>query len=238
MSLTLNQIVERIETLALSHRQINHFYLGDPVDFLTTKGVIYPACFLEMPQSGSRIDRDEKGTFFRFRLWLSDLGDVAIDSQLNETEVMSDLTSMMQDLAAMLGFTDYRDWDFIGPGSLQYFTEKFEDLTVSVSMDFEIKVRFDGNRCQVPAANVTFETARDMLIDIYRMTGTGAEGASVTIGTLNAKNILMLFKGDKLLMPTSGTPTPDQYKYNGAGLFEFGNDIEAGQVIQILYKNL
>jgi hypothetical protein len=60
---------------------------------------------------------------------------------------------------------------------------------------------------------------------------------SLYIPELANKYINLVFKGDKRLVPTTGTPTPDEYIYDSAmGLFSFGNDIEIGQVIQILYK--
>lgn len=237
MGLTLNQVIQRIETLALAHKQINHFFVGDPVEFLSNGDVRYPACFLEL--TGSRVDRGEKQTVYSFRFWLCDLGDIAIDSAQNEIEVQSDLTSMAEDMVAMLGFTEYNDWDIYTPGGIQYFTEKFEDLVVAVAMTIEVGVRFDANRCQAPADSVSFEIQQDMIVNNYVYLGQGTEGASLTVASLVSRNILMLFKGDKLLVPTTGTPGVNEYKYTvGTGLFEFGNDIENAQVIQILYKNL
>lgn len=211
--------------------------MGDPVEFLSNGDVRYPACFLEL--TGSRVDRDARQTVYAFRFWLCDLGDIAIDSAKNEVEVQSDLTSIAEDMVAMLGFTEYNDWDIYTPGSIQYFTEKFEDLVVAVAMSLEVGVRFDANRCQAPADSVSFEIQQDMIVNNYVYLGQGTENASLTVASLVSRNILMLFKGDKLLVPTTGTPGVNEYKYtSGTGLFEFGNDIENGQVIQILYKNL
>lgn len=236
MGLTLNQVIKRIETLALNHRQLNHFFVGDPVEYLTNGDVRYPACFLEL--QGSRIDKEARQTIFSFRFWLCDLEDIAIDSSANEIELQSDLTSICEDIVAMLAFTEYTDWDVFTPGNIQYFKDKFEDLVIAAAMTIEIGVRFDANRCQVPT-DLTFEIDKEMIIQNYIYTGTGSEGTSVTIASLVSKNILMLFKGDKLLTPTSGTPGVNEYRYTyTTGGFEFGNDIESGQVIQILNKNL
>ena len=237
MGLTLNQVIQRIETLALAHKQINHFFIGDPVEFLTNGDVRYPACFVEL--INSRVDRQEKYTTYNFRLWLCDLADVATDSQENEWEVKSDLTSIAEDMVAMLGYTEYRDWDIFTPGDIQYYTQKFEDLVIAAAMTVSIGVRFDANRCQAPADAVTFETQQDMIVNNYVYVGQGTEGDSLTVASLSSRSILMLFKGDKLLTATTGAPTVNEYKYTvGTGLFEFGNDIENGQVIQILYKNI
>ena len=129
--MTLNQVIKRIETIALSHKQVRNFYYGDIVDFLSRKDVVYPACFLEMQRG--RIDVAERQTIFSFRIWLCDLGDIAINSQENKTEIQSDLTRVMEDFVASFGYTGYKDWDLYMPGQIQYYTEKFEDLVVAVS---------------------------------------------------------------------------------------------------------
>ena len=74
--------------------------------------------------------------------------------------------------------------------------------------------------------------------EVYIYTGAGPHlGTALYVPQLASKYINLVFKGDKRLTPTTGTPTPDQYVYESAtGLFSFGNDIETDQVIQILYK--
>lgn len=234
--MTLNQVIQRIETLALGHRQINHFFMGDIPEWLSNGDVRYPACFLQL--ADGRISRTDKYTYFNFKLWLCDLADVATNSQANEIEVQSDLTSIAEDLIAMIGYSEYRDWDVTFDSRMQFYTEKFEDIVIGLELDLTIGVRFDANRCQVPSDSLTFETSKDMIMNYIYM-GLGTEGASVTIGTLVSRNILMLFKGDKLLTPTTNTPGVNEYRYTySSGRFEFGNDIEAGQVIQILHKSL
>lgn len=85
--------------------------------------------------------------------------------------------------------------------------------------------------------NQSVPTTTAVQIGNYLYQGTGAEGTSVTIGALIGFTILLIFKGDKLLAGTTGTPGVDEYKFNAStGKIDFGNDIENGQLIQILNK--
>jgi hypothetical protein len=239
MTLTLNQVISRLKTLALSHKQLNHFFFGDIVNWLHSGDVSYPASFCELVKATT--NKTDKTTVFDFRVWFADLADVATESQTNEIEVQSDLTSIAQDYIAMLGFTEYQsDWDILPTFSMQYFTEKFEDVVIAVAVDISIGVRFDSNRCQVPASNVSFENQinPDMaVVQNYIYTGFGTEGNTIVIPSLSSKIVLMLFKGDKSLTPTNEVPGVNEYKKTG-DLFTFGNDIEKDQVLQILNKGV
>lgn len=153
--MTLNQVIKRIETLALSHKQLNSFFFGDVVNFLTSKGVDYPACFVDMSSAG--ISKQDRQTTFNLRFWLCDLVNVSENAKDNELEVQSDLTSTAEDIIAMLNFTGYdATWDISETSPAQYYTEKFEDLVAALSFDVSISVRFRSDRCQVPST-LTFE---------------------------------------------------------------------------------
>lgn len=147
--MTLNQVVQRLGNLANNHKQVNHFYFGDMVEWLANGEVVYPAVFIDTSNGG--IDAAEKKTWWDFDIWFCDLVNISIDARRNELEVQSDLTGIAEDYKAMLGFTDWQqDWT-IGPTSqLTCYKEKFEDLVLAVKMTVTIEVRYDSNRCVVP----------------------------------------------------------------------------------------
>lgn len=239
MALTLNQVIKRLETLALSHKQINHFFIGDIDEFLDDSDVQYPALFCEIKPS--RNSRTERLTTFNFSFYFLDLVGLSSDSLRNEWDVKSDMTSIALDYLAMLMYSGYQsDWDISTDSSMEFADYQLQDLASGVRIDVGVSVRFDANRCQVPADNITFETSNsDMIVQNYIYTGQGTDGQSLTVATLSNKKILLLLKGDKAVTPTSGTPTVNEYKYTAAtGGFEFGNDIENEQIIQILWRNL
>lgn len=237
MPLTLKQVVTRLETLALAHRQINHFYFGAPIEWLSNGEVRYPALFVDVVTGN--IDKAKKETTWNFQIMLCDLCNVSSKARESELELMSDLTLIAEDYKSMLEFNEYRDWTIGETSPIEYRKEELEDIVIGVKIDLAIGTDYLSDRCRVPADDVSFETDSAMqIINNYIYTGQGTEGNSITIGTLAGKTILMLFKGDKLLTPTSEEEIEvNEYKLTGgSGTFEFGTDIEEGQVIQILNK--
>lgn len=147
--MTLNQIIQRIKTIALAHKQINDFREGDVVNFLRESDVVYPCCLLQILPG--RISRTEKQTTVRIALYLCDLVDLSIDSKENELEVKSDLLSIAEDMMAAFSYPQFeQDWDFSDEASVEFLDEKFEDMISAVLLTLDFKTRFDSNRCQIP----------------------------------------------------------------------------------------
>lgn len=194
MSLSLNQVVDRIRTLAISHNQINSFYFGDVPEFDANGEIIYPACFLEI-QPG-RIDRTEHLQFFNFRLYIVDLVPEVTETEANETDVLSDSHSVLADFMAMLMYSGYQDDWMIGPSAIVTpVTESLNDLVAGVYADIEIGVDFLADRCQVPADDITFETDFDMArTKIISYTATGSEGNSWTVATIAGKVVIAAYR--------------------------------------------
>jgi hypothetical protein len=153
--MTLNQVIKRIETIALSHKQLNTFRSGgDLMAFLRGGDLVYPACVVQfLPGS---ISRAQKYTTYRLAIYLCDLVNVSKDTKSNELEVQSDLTSIAEDLTAMLYNPIYTDWDISEQASLEYAFDDKEDITVCAILTLDIHTYYDANRCQVPTT-LTFE---------------------------------------------------------------------------------
>jgi len=148
--MTLNQVIKRIQTIALAHKQINDFREGDVITFLRDSDVSYPACFVQILPG--RISRVEKQTTVRIGIYLCDLVDLSIDSKENELEVKSDLLLIAEDLMAAFTYPQYSlDWEIANESSIEFLDEKFEDMVSAVLMTLDIKTRFDSNRCQIPS---------------------------------------------------------------------------------------
>jgi hypothetical protein len=239
--MTLNQTIARIESLALSHKQINHFFFGDLVEWLANGDLKYPCCFAEINQS--EINKADHLTKYNFSIWFLDLIDVDTKTRDNEIEAMSDLTAIAEDMTALLNQAALMDDFTINTSySLEYFREKFEDMTVAVKLDISVGVDYTSDRCQVPSTDLVFDqTLNNMIVSNYIYTGTGTEGTDITISSLISKTILWLFKGDKLLNPVADPLAVlgvNDFRYTiSTGGFEFGTDIENEQIIQILNQN-
>lgn len=237
--MTLKQVIKRLEGIATAHRQIKYFFIGDFDQFLANGDVLYPACFVELGEQAT-ISKADKLTTYPFTIHFFDLLDLSVDSNANEFEIKSDLSSIAQDFMALLNYSEYRDWDISETNTMKISKYQLQDVTAGVSVDCKISTRYNSNRCQVPATDLPVENDNSMsIISNFVYEGLGTEGTSKIFTSLIGRTILMLFKGDKLLTATTGTPTVNEYRFTSAsGLFEFGNDIEAEQYLQILNKTI
>jgi len=150
-SLTLKQVVARIGALATSHKQINHFFIGNFDEFLDGPDVVYPACFAELDRTGvvSLTDRLCK---YSFTFHFFDLMDIANNALQNEFEIKSDMLSVAMDFLAMLNYFGFQhSWVIAEEYDLTIRDYQLQDLTAGVSINVEIGVRFDANKCQAVA---------------------------------------------------------------------------------------
>jgi hypothetical protein len=155
--MTLKQVIKRLEGIALAHRQINHFFIGDFDQFLANGEVTYPACFVELTEQAT-ISKADKLTTYPFTIHFFDLLDNSIDSNANEFEIKSDLSSIAQDFMALLNYSEYRDWDISETNTMKVAKYQLADVTAGVSVDCKISTRYNSNRCQVPATGLPTET--------------------------------------------------------------------------------
>ena len=155
MALTLNQIIDRIETLALSHKQVETFVLlKETVDsYLSNGDITYPCVLCDLVDGGG-IDRSTRQVSIPMRLFFLDAEKLVDDAQGNTLEIWSDRISVAQDFIAMLlketNTEEYRDWRIDGGQQLAFYSEKFSDYVAGVSVDITIRLPYDVNRCQAP----------------------------------------------------------------------------------------
>jgi hypothetical protein len=217
--MTLNQIVDRIRQLSLSHLQINSFYFGRQTDFDANE-IVYPAAFLEQ-QAGS-IDRAERQQRFNFRLYLLDLVPESTHSGENETEVLSDMSSVAADMLALMMKPEYQfDWEISDQSNITPVTQTLNDLDAGVFLDIEISVDFIADACQVPATDVNpnndFDMARTRILTYE---GTGIEGDSFNAG-IAGKIVLAIFRAGQYRRGITAVPTQsDKIQVVGTDLGE------------------
>lgn len=249
MTLSLNQIIQRVKSLALSHRQINHFFFGDNWEFDQNGDISYPGCFLELI-SGTE-DRDEHLMRYSFRIYFADRVGVSEDTEGNETEVLSDMNSVALDMLALLRNPVYQDdWIIGGSNNIAPFTEGLNDLVAGVTMDITIATDYFSDACAVPADDVEFETTFDMpRTRLYTYTGSGLEGDTISIGFLSGKPILAVYRAGMYKRPIITLPTnSDKVQVgtvdlgSGKGVvgsgtvrLETGDALINGEVLDFLY---
>lgn len=223
MALTLNQIVSRLRSLALSHRQINHFYFGDKWEFDANEDITYAGCFVES-QPGN-YDKVTKIQRLNFRISFYDRVGVSEDTEGNETEVLSDMRSVALDFISMLSNPVYQyDWTIADTGSIIEETEQLGDMVAGVSVDLGIDVPFLVDSCQVPADDTEFEQTFDMpRTKIYTYTADGTEVDSFAVSFLSGKPILAIWRSGYYKRAVSVAPT-DAEKIQ-VGVTDLGNGL-------------
>jgi len=158
--LTLNQTVKLISDLGKSHNQINTVYFGDVWEFLAQSDNVYPAMFYSL--TGSQIQgKDLSMSFSLFFL------DRQLQSEVNETEVLSDQLLIGQDILSMMKYPKF-DWEIDDNVSIEFFTETEEDFLAGIKMDITVSYPMLSDRCQVPS---DFEYPESM------GTGNGSNGS-------------------------------------------------------------
>ena len=158
MSITLKQILTRIEELAQSHKQINHFFVGGADEFLDQEDVVYPALFCELQQDGN-VSLTNRVCQYNFKFYFLDLIDVADRSLNNQWEIKSDMASVASDFMALIYDQTFTDWEINQDFAMNVVEWELQDLTAGVVVDVSIGSRFDANRCQVPSTYVFDEYA-------------------------------------------------------------------------------
>lgn len=167
LNLTLNQIVKRLEFLALSHKQVKGCYYGDAIDeFLSldnkslSKDITYPACFIDISDSDISISNKENGRVFE--IWFLDLVNTIDKSKSNELEVLSDMEQVGKDFIALINYSANKgEWEIEEQIPMKFFTEKGGDSTGGVFLTVNIKTPYLANRCQVP--EVTDQPTENLL---------------------------------------------------------------------------
>lgn len=210
MPLSLNQIIERIKRLALSHHQINHFYFGEPHEFDAQQDIVYPGVFLEILPSV--IDRSLRQKRFNFNIYFLDLVKVSDDTEGNETEVLSDMDGVATDMLAMLMSPEYQDdWVIIEAAAIAPVTEVLGDMAAGVFLEVGIVVDFLADSCVVPTDEIIFEETFDMArTKIYTYTSTGLSGSSFSVPDISDKHILAVFRAGSYKRAVAVTPTDSE----------------------------
>ena len=142
--MTLNQIVQTITNLGNAHQQIKSVYFGDLADYLS-RGTdnTYPSLYFDL--TGGSVA--ERGITLNFSLFFFDR---MLHEETNETEVLSDMLEVCQDIIAQLRSQTFEFEEGLS-ATLTFFTEDTPDLLAGVRADISLELPFIANRCQIPS---------------------------------------------------------------------------------------
>lgn len=239
---TLNQLVLRIKTLALAHKQIRRFRTGLAGDLFADKTAKYPACCLQYSTGG--ITTSGHATSINFRMFLMDLVNVAQDTKANEDDVLSDTLLIMQDLVSEMNNGNFNDWFLKTDNQITSFVETDGDMYAGWFIDFNIRMIYRQNVCEIPSDVFDYVTGGggdgssggSKEVFDYTYISTGTEGTSLTIPTITGMKVLLVIRAGNPIYKVSNAPNSDEYVWDNTQ-FTFGIPLEANLKVLILYRN-
>ncbi len=146
---TLNNILNGLNRIATAHRQIDRFGFGDLHEFETSGVTQYPAMFVE----GQPVVKERRLTKYRMRVYLFDK---VLKDESNETEVLSDLIRLAEDLIAEIKPPSWTWYAELGQTpTIEYDTERTMDWLAGAWFDVEFRLPNKDDRCQIPQDSIT-----------------------------------------------------------------------------------
>jgi hypothetical protein len=142
MALSLNQIVKQITTFGNNHEQIKFVYFGDVWERLSNGEVTYPAMFFTLNDAQILAKQIQ----YNFSIYCMDR---MLMDETNETEVLSDMTLVGQDIVANLRDPQY-NWNAGDNMPISFYTESDPDYLAGVKIDFSLTLSSLNDTCQIP----------------------------------------------------------------------------------------
>lgn len=242
--MTLNQILTRLRTIVLAHKQIRRFVTGAESDFFTDHTAKYPACCLQY--TGATVGIAESGVLIvTFRMYILDLVHVSQDTKANEDEVLSDTLSIFLDLIAQINNSVYNDWKLSVDNQLQAVVEYDGDMSAGWYLDFTIRTPFAQNVCEIPSdldlVNPTDMADKLVYDKVYHATGN--EGLTITTGgvnpnvpEINGKKLLLITREQSPIYKVSSNPDSAEFTWDNS-LVGLGAVTNPNERFLFLYRN-
>lgn len=144
-TLTLNQVVSQIKAIAEAHEQLNTVYYGDFDEFLgESADNVYPAMYFDSTNASISTST----LTLNFSLYFFDR---MLPEKINETEAVSDMLSVAQDIIAQLLYQEF-EFEMSDSVQLTFITEDTPDNLIAVKADISLELPFTSDRCQVPTS--------------------------------------------------------------------------------------
>ena len=144
--MTLNQIVKQISAFGNNHEQIKFVYFGDVWERLSNGEVTYPAMFFNINDAQILAKQIQ----YNFSIYVMDR---MLMEETNETEVLSDMTLVGQDIVANLRDQIY-NWVVSDNMSVTFFTESDPDYLAGLKIDFSLTLSSLNDTCQIPTNGI------------------------------------------------------------------------------------
>ena len=161
MPLTLRQVIDQIKAVANAHAQIDGVGVGDFAE-LQSQTREYPLFWIFHERS----DIAEGYIIRRIRLLCADrvqTGQEGDDDDGMEIEVLSDTQRILMDFIAYFAQQHDQAYMVERVGSIEPFTERFDDRVAGNTALLTFKEPWDYSKCETPISTVTFPPTVDGL---------------------------------------------------------------------------
>lgn len=234
--MTLNQVIKRIESLSLGHKQVRTFRKGFVSDFFADKTAKYPAVCLQ--DNSGVISLAEHAATLNYRMFIADLVHVSADTNTNEQDVQSDMVSIAMDLLAQMNNGNYDDWRISADNTVQLFAENDNDMQAGCVIDFTVRFPYTQNICQIPTDITEYTPTDNDMKYVYdiKYTATGSEGATLSIPEIVGKKVLFVTRESSPIYKVSSAPISSEYTWNDT-IMGLGAVTNPGDRFLILYRN-
>lgn len=141
--MTLNQIIQLLNTFQSNHQQLNSFGCGLIEEIGATKDLVYPIMWIishPARYSGKEVAYGMQIIF----------ADLLTEDKSNELEAQSDMQSVALDLCAFLKDNPDLDVTIDDNSTIDHFTERLGDFTTGVLLGFNLRDPFPLDRCVIP----------------------------------------------------------------------------------------
>ena len=208
--MTLNQVQEALQTIAVNHKQINSFGEGELYDIVTSGDINYPLMYVNLQDSqiGGRVET------LTFNITLMD---IVKGGRVNEDHVLSDMLEVAKDVLAQLNNPGY-EWEFdIQNVTISPFTERFTDSVAGVNFNISLLLPFAFDRCSMPYVGNTYYTTTPT-----ESTASSYRYSQLTIvsGSADGANATFVFSATPLQVYVNG-----QLKSDGVGCTISGTSV-------------
>ena len=142
--MTLNQIIQTIQTKAESHKMVGKFAVGADFDFAVDEVKYYPIVWL-VP-NGFTFNTDTRLVSYQFALMVMDR---TFESSSNTIEVLSDTAGIIIDIVTLLKRSD-EDFEISVSGTAEPFYDSRTDVVAGHVIDFTINTPYLESYCDIP----------------------------------------------------------------------------------------
>lgn len=234
--MTLNNVIQRIQTITLAHKQVRSFRKGLLGDLFADKTAKYPAVCLQ--DFGGNISLSGHATTLNYKLFFLDMVHVSQDTKTNEQDVQSDMVSIAMDVLAQMNNSQFDDWAISTSNNIELLAELENDMVAGCVVDVSVRIIYAQNICQIPTDLIDYNQIDESMKHIYdiKYTASGNEGRQITIPELLGKKIIFITRGNSTIYKTSSTPTSSEFVWDDTTI-EVGADVNPGEPFLILYRN-